>query len=45
MTKENKLVILIIGTTLGVYLSFRYILPLVIPFFIAYLLARLSCQW
>lgn len=41
MTKERKLIIVLIGTTLGVYLSFKYILPLVVPFLFAYFLARM----
>lgn len=40
MTNESRKVLIIIGTTLAVYLSFRYILPLVLPFFVAYLLAK-----
>lgn len=34
-----KYLLLIMGTTLGVYLGFKYILPLILPFFFAYFLA------
>lgn len=34
---RGKKVLYIIGITAGVYLSFRYLLPLIIPFLIAYL--------
>ncbi len=34
-----KFLLIISGTTLGVYLGFRYLLPLIIPFLFAYFLA------
>ncbi len=33
-----KNVILVVATTIGVYLSFKYLLPLVLPFLLAYML-------
>lgn len=40
MSRKQKRAITIIGITGAVYLIFRYLLPLVIPFVIAFLLAR-----
>ncbi len=41
ISDRGKRICYLIGITIGVYLSFRYLLPLVIPFFIAYLGASL----
>ena len=41
ISDRGKRICYLIGITIGVYLSFRYLLPLVIPFFIAYLGANL----
>lgn len=38
---DYKHILILIGTTLAVYLSFRYLLPLVVPFLFSYLLAIL----
>lgn len=40
MGRKQKRAITIVGITGAVYLTFRYLLPLVIPFLIAFLLAR-----
>lgn len=37
---KRKLVYVILGTTIGVYLGFQYILPLVVPFIFAYFIAK-----
>lgn len=47
-TRKQRKLLLIIGITGAVYLSFRYLLPLVIPFLIAYgmaLLLKPSALW
>lgn len=38
---QCKSILLAIGTTIGIYLAFRYILPIVVPFLFAYFLAKL----
>ncbi len=38
---QCKMILLAIGTTVGVYLGFKYILPLVVPFLFAYFLAKM----
>jgi sporulation integral membrane protein YtvI len=39
--KEYKIIIVIISTALGVYMSFKYIMPLIVPFLIALSLAKM----
>lgn len=39
LSKKQKRVLLLVGVTGAVYLSFKYLLPLVIPFLIAYVIA------
>jgi len=39
MNEKTRLIVKIAAVTLGVYLGFRYILPLVLPFLFAYFLA------
>ena len=39
--EKQKRLLIIVLVTLGVYLLFRYLLPLVLPFLVAWLLARL----
>ena len=38
---DYKQILILFGTTLAVYISFRYLLPLVTPFLLAYLIAIL----
>lgn len=47
-TKKQKRAIILVGVTGAVYLCFRYLLPLVTPFLIAYLIAlgiRPAAKW
>ena len=41
MTKDTKQLFRLIGTTGAVYLVFRYLLPLVVPFLFAVLMVKL----
>ena len=41
LTRKQKRALLTAGVSAGVYLSFKYLLPLFIPFIIAYVIALL----
>ena len=48
LTEKQKKALLTAGITAAVYISFKYILPLVIPFLLAYwtaLLVRPGARW
>jgi sporulation integral membrane protein YtvI len=38
---ERKYLIRIVGTTIGIYIAFKYLLPLVVPFVLAFIFAKL----
>ena len=38
---ERKYLIRILGTTIGIYIAFKYLLPLVVPFVLAFIFAKL----
>lgn len=40
LTKKQKKALTLIGTTAAVYVSFKYLLPLVVPFLLAFLLVQ-----